>query len=133
MHGCRRRHSRAGRGRRKKLTDVLVWRLDWGAQAAKIRAAAIERDGDVPALPFLLNEPDLEPYLVFELGAFNDLTRDRQTGFGLGPIPWSSIDRYAARFVIDDEQDFTRFVRLIFAMDDAYRDNYAEKNPVNKK
>jgi len=133
LRGRWQRRRRPGQGRRKKLTDVLIWRLDWGDKAAGIRAAAIERDGEVPPLPFLLTEPDLDPHLEFEFRAFNDLSRDRQSGFGLGFIPWSSIDRYAARHGIDDADAFDRFAFLIFAMDDAYRADHAEKNPVKTK
>jgi hypothetical protein len=39
---------------------------------------------------------------------------------GVGPIPWTAMDRYAARHAIDDPDDFDEFVELITAMDQAY-------------
>lgn len=39
---------------------------------------------------------------------------------GVGPIPFTSIDRYAARYGIVAVDDFDAFRELIRAMDDAY-------------
>jgi hypothetical protein len=45
-----------------------------------------------------------------------------------GAIPWSSIDRYAARHGIDSD-DFNRFCALIRAMDAAYLAYFKDKPP----
>lgn len=92
----------------------------------------MDAGGEIPPLPFLQNEPELAEYLDFEWRAFHEVSRDRQIGFGLGPIPWTTVDRYAERHLIDDPDSFERFSKLIFAMDDAYRANHAEKNPPPK-
>lgn len=39
---------------------------------------------------------------------------------GVGPIPWTAIDRWAERHGIDDPDDYDEFVELISAMDHAY-------------
>lgn len=46
-------------------------------------------------------------------------------GMGLGPIAWTSIDRFASRYGLLKD-DFDRFCRVIQAMDQAYR-GYHEK------
>lgn len=78
-------------------------------------------------MPFLENQPELSDHLQFEWGAFRDLTTDRQTGLGVGPIPWSSFDRYARRHGIVDPDEFDRFCHLMRVMDDAYRVNMEER------
>jgi hypothetical protein len=103
--------------------------LDWGEQAETIRLAASEGGREIPDLPFLVNKPELAEHLEFEWRAFLDLRRDRSNGFELGRIPWSSIDRYAQRYRIDDLDEFERFARLISAMDDADREHHQQMTP----
>lgn len=81
----------------------------------------------VPA--FMADRPELEPHLVCYSEAFADLSTDRPLGAmgGAGPIPWSAIDRYAARHEIDDLDEFDRFRRMIRAQDRAYLDHVAEE------
>jgi hypothetical protein len=83
----------------------------------------------VPPLPFLENEPELAEHLQFEWRAFRDLSTDRQQGFGIGPIPWTSLDRYAVRHAIDDPDEFDRFRQLMQAMDSAYCEHVKSLNP----
>jgi hypothetical protein len=63
---------------------------------------------------------DPEPHLLDMWEAFFALSNDRQVGMGLGPIPWSSLDRYAQRFGIDDPDEFDVFAFLIRTMDGAF-------------
>jgi len=73
------------------------------------------------SLPCVATRPDLLGYLTFEWTAFWSLSSDRQAGFAIGPIPWSSIDRFAIRHnIIGDE--FDRFCALMQALDAAFRD-----------
>lgn len=46
---------------------------------------------------------------------------------GAGSIPFSAIDRYAARYGIDDLDEFDRFRRMIRAQDRAYLKDAAER------
>lgn len=48
--------------------------------------------------------------------AFVELSTDRQIG---GPIPWSSIDRYACRHGIEGES-FEYLLRMVRALDDTF-------------
>lgn len=50
----------------------------------------------------------------------------------LGRIPFASLDRYAARLGIDGDE-FDRFKRLVYAIDDAYRNDFAEKMKAKAK
>lgn len=49
--------------------------------------------------------------------AFNALSGDRQIGMGVGPIPFTAIDRYADRFGYSSSEDFSFLFTLIRAMD----------------
>jgi hypothetical protein len=59
-------------------------------------------------------------------GAFWELSTDRQVGFGEGPIPWSSVARFA-----DREGScgigFADFLHIIRALDRAYLQHRAEE------
>lgn len=79
--------------------------------------------------PALRTRPDLWPHLAFVSNAFSELSSDRPLGAlgGVGPIPWSSLERYAARFEIEDLDEFERFARLIRAQDRVYLADMAEK------
>nr|WP_245516595.1 hypothetical protein [Methylobacterium segetis] len=45
----------------------------------------------------------------------------------MGPIPWSSLDRYAARTGITDPEEFERLARLVGAMDAVWRERMREE------
>lgn len=79
--------------------------------------------------PFMADRPELAPHLALFSEAFSDLSTDRPFSAmgGAGPIPWSAIDRYAARHEIDDPDDFDRLRRMIRAQDRAYLDHMAEE------
>lgn len=49
--------------------------------------------------------------------AYHALRTDRQSGMDMGPIMFSSIDRYARRYSINDLDEFERFMALIRALD----------------
>lgn len=59
--------------------------------------------------------------LDFYYSAFWDLASDRNMGFGVGPIPWSSMIKYCEVYNIwEDEQN--RFITLVKGMDLVYLD-----------
>jgi hypothetical protein len=57
--------------------------------------------------------------LVDLWGAFWELSTDRAIGFGVGPIPFTAIDRLASRAGIIDDA-FDDFLDLMRAMDDIF-------------
>lgn len=61
------------------------------------------------------------PENVFYYEAFWEVSSDRQVGMGLGGIPFTAIDRYAARYGITDQDRFDAFRRTMRAMDAEYR------------
>lgn len=78
-------------------------------------------DGNSIAVQALNSRPQIEPYQQFVWSAFWDLVSDRQIGMGgVGPIQFSSIDRYARRFGVTDPDQFRRFLRVIRALDARY-------------
>lgn len=78
---------------------------------------------------FMVERPEIWPHLLLYSEAFTDLSTDRPLGAlgGAGPIPWTALDRYAARHGIDDLDAFERFRRMIRAQDGAYLKHMAEK------
>jgi len=79
-------------------------------------------------LPCVATRTDPLSHLLLEWEAFAQLSTDRPVGLSRGAIPWSSIDRYAARHGIDGD-DFNRFCALIRAMDAAYLTYFKDKQP----
>lgn len=78
-----------------------------------------EEDGVEPKA--LQERPELAAELLFLWEAWWLLTTDRPIGMsGVGPIPFSAIDRYAQRYRIDDVDAFEAFAGVISQMDDVY-------------
>lgn len=73
------------------------------------------------------------PHLVFYWNAFFNLTTERSSGFGLGPVPWSAIDGYARRYQVTDEAQFDVLVRFIRAMDATLLEDFAERSKSPEK
>lgn len=70
-------------------------------------------------MPCLQTKVDLFDHLRPEWDAFWALSTDRPIGMSTGAIPWTSIDRYAARYHIEGDE-FDRFHDLIRALDAAF-------------
>lgn len=85
-----------------------------------------EETGEVPKA--LAERPAVHPHLEFEWRAFWALLSDRPSG-PHSAVPFSSIDRYAARYGIDGADDFDRFRDLLAAMNAALNDVLAERQP----
>jgi len=93
--------------------------------------AAQAAGSPLETLPCVATRPELFGHLAFEWSAFRSLSTDRPVGMALGPVPWSSIDRFACRYHITGDE-FDRFCDLIQAMDAAYR-AYHERQAENAK
>lgn len=91
--------------------------MQQGQTEAKIRELAKKTGQRLPDK--ILNKPHLLIGLDFYWRAFWECASDRIIGMAEGPIPWSSIDRWALRYEVEGE-DFERLVFLIKAMDEVY-------------
>ena len=77
--------------------------------------------GNEVAKEALAGRPKVHEHLLSVYSAFDTLSADRQIGFGsVGAIPFTAIDRYAARYGFDAADDFDRFLDLIRAMDTVF-------------
>lgn len=72
-----------------------------------------------PLPPSIQNAPELWLGLELYYGAFCDLDSDRSFGWSAGPIPWTSIRRWADTYGVTGDQ-FNDLVYFIRAMDAAY-------------
>jgi hypothetical protein len=93
--------------------------VEWGDKEQWLRDIAAE-DGKAPKA--LLAQPEIAPHLKTAWRAFWALVDDRQTGAmgGASGIPFTAIDRYAARYGVDDPDAFDRFAQRIRVIDAAY-------------
>lgn len=83
--------------------------------------AARERGVELPAdlKEDLQNAPELDEYILYIYKAFWELDTCRPASMaGLLPIPWTSVDAYAARYSI---RDFDIFSEVVMGLDDLYR------------
>lgn len=83
------------------------------------------REG-IPLPQRIENAPSLLPGLELYYIAFTDLMASRQTGFGLGPIWWDTIQRYCDVHGIVGEQaeDMHYHIR---EMDTVYMKHHSKK------
>lgn len=90
--------------------------MEWGDHLEHLLALH-ETGVKVKALE---NRPVLLPGLQFYVDGFRELQSDRRVeGFGLGPIPWSSIVNWCRLHGIHDISDIDTTVRYFRAMENA--------------
>jgi hypothetical protein len=92
--------------------------MAWGAQSTYLDQL-LERGHSVPAA--YLKRPRLHPQFQFYWDAFWELSSDRQVGMAIGRIPFSSIDRYAQRYDLDQVDEFDLFREVMRSMDAEFR------------
>lgn len=80
----------------------------------------------------IANAPSLEPGLSLYWWAFWELSTDREGGFGVLPIPWSSIKDFAEAYDLDLPTTETLF-HHVRGMDRAYRAHCEKLSKKNKK
>ena len=98
--------------------------MEQGPNADKIVAMA--RKQKMPVPDKIKNAPNLSVGLVLYWRAFQDLSSDRDIGMGVGPIPWTSMDAWAARNRIRGDS-FERFVMILRGMDGAFMEKQGKK------
>lgn len=96
--------------------------MTFGPRAEALIAAATEMGDDIPP-DFIA--PELLAECAFAHRAFHDLSSDRASGFGIGPIHWSSIDAYARRYGITDADEFEAFAQMIRVMDGVFLSHHS--------
>lgn len=67
----------------------------------------------------MANAPSLLPGLALYYRAFVELSSDRSGGMGVGPVFWSSIQRYCEVLRLDEDQTEAMHSH-VRAMDEAY-------------
>lgn len=72
-----------------------------------------------PIPEVIANAPALLPGLEVYYEAFCELSTCRQTGMGVGPIPWTAVDSYARRNGFEGE-GFDYLLRMVRALDDTF-------------
>ena len=97
-----------------------------GGYEKKIRAQAEKFSMELPDK--IKNKPKVPESLAFTWRAFWELSTDRTIGMVEGPLPWSSIDRYAKRYGITDLDDFDYFSILLKQMDATYMEFRGKKS-----
>lgn len=83
-------------------------------------------------IPESYHQPDVSDEARPFLSAFWILHGDRQSGFGSGPIPFTAIDRYAARMGIAGDE-FWVFETMIRACDSEWLKHANAKNGSGKE
>lgn len=70
--------------------------------------------------PEFYDRPEIWPEAEFYWKAFSDLSSDRGTGMGIGPIPFGAILRYAELYRISELDDFERLRQIVSEVDGEY-------------
>ncbi len=98
--------------------------MEHGEVEASIIAQALRTNRPIPEK--LRNAPRLMTGLDLYYDAFMDLTSCRTMGFGMGQIPWTTINDYAVANKFSEEQteDLLHHIRF---MDHAYLDHWNKK------
>lgn len=134
--GGRSRPGLGAGGRRKKLAAVVEWQAEWGETADDLRRDHEKRREPIPAHLF---RPEIIDGYASWVGAFWELSTERQIAFGVGNIPIGAVHAWAERNLISGD-DFASFLGAIRAMDRVYlarvrekREQEAETPPAQRK
>lgn len=103
-----------------------MYGLTFGPQEDKIVAAAEETGVELPQT--VDEKPEVRPDLELYWEAYMDLNGTRASGFGLGPIPWTSIDAFARRHKLEDPDEFQTLKEIVWKVDKAYLDWHVQQN-----
>ena len=78
--------------------------------------------------------PDVDAVEMMYWNHFGELQTERPLGAmgGAGPIPWTSIDRYAERFGFAEE-GYADFLEIIRFLDGLWLKNMSEKQEKERK
>lgn len=95
---------------------MLQWNQDWGAVSEYWERRILN---GFPAPPPFYERPEIEEGDQYLWRAFIDLGTERQMGMGLGPIPRSVAQAYAADLNIEGDR-FDRFWSIISMIDNEY-------------
>lgn len=101
--------------------------MEWGGSIDFL----IERKKEGKPTPALDRRPVLRKGLDFYFTAYNELKYDRPIGMSLGPIPWSSVVKWAELHGITDLDDLDELHQHIRAMETAAFEFEERRN--NKK
>jgi hypothetical protein len=106
----------------------LLYVLEMSKIEQNIAKQSLRETGKLPER--ILNAPSLKLTNQFYFQAFFELDSERINGFDIGPIPWSSIVKYAEYhgFEYDEREDFLVFIRR---MDNVYIDFVLKKQKQN--
>lgn len=102
----------------------MRYELEQGPTEKLIVEQALRQKKPIPDV--IANKPRLLPGLEFYFLAFNALSSCRETGFGVGRIPWTAAREYADYYGLS-KADFSRLWDLICRMDSVYINHSAEK------
>lgn len=95
-----------------------MYGLTFGPHQDQIAAAAEEMGQPIPET--VSDRPEIRPDLEIYWEAYMDLNGTRASGFGLGPIPWTALDRFAARHGLDDPEEFQNLKEIVWLVDKEY-------------
>lgn len=98
-----------------------------GPHEQNLSKQAIRAGQPIPAR--ILNAPQLNVGLELFLNAYFDLDTERQTGFSVGPIPWSKIREYANAYDFDTDltDDLFYFIKQLDAANGRRQKKEADK------
>lgn len=76
--------------------------------------------------------PELRLGLHFYFFAFHELSSSRPVGWGMMPIPWSTIAEYAVLFGLEADE-FEDLVHHVRALDRVYLEYHASQTKKERK
>ena len=96
-------------------------KYDWFLKLQEDRdKEAAERGEEAELLPALQNRPEIFQDVVHYYIAFNELSASRQSGMGLGYIPYSEIRGYLNEHWIIDYEERLEWIQWIQFIDRLY-------------
>lgn len=81
----------------------------------------------MPLPDAIAGAPELLAGLEAYYEAFIELSTCRDSGMGVGPIPWTAVDQYARRYGFTGD-GFGYLLKMVRALDDAFLKHQRQKD-----
>lgn len=102
----------------------MEYQLTWAKDGKDEKLVKAAKANKLPIPKAIQNKPRIQEWDWIYWECFNDLCGSRQMVNGLGFIPWDSVDRWARRHDIRDEEQFEMLRYVVGKMDEYWVDYF---------
>ena len=105
----------------------MEYSLTWAKEGRDTKLVKAAKANKLPIPKAILNKPKVPEWDLLYWDCFMDLCASRQLVNGLGFIPWSAVNDWAARHSIVDGDEFEVLRYVVWKMDEWWVDYFRKR------